>query len=132
MKKRLATEKENVLLIIEDFDFIRTLVGKEFQKNGYTIISVGTIEDAIFVGKTDPPAVVIVDFEMRSSDPYIALSILRNTLSYAYIILMNGNIRHGSEEKAREAGAQRTMERSFSLSTLDEIIHSASHIKEFA
>jgi DNA-binding NarL/FixJ family response regulator len=118
--------KNKILLIVEDFDFIRNILGKEFQKHHYTIISVGSIDDALFVAQTDTPDTIIIDFEMRSNDPYRALSVLHNSLPDAYTILMNGNSKRSTEEKAKASGADRTLERAVNISTLDEIIQSAA------
>ena len=131
MKKNSLKKIAKVLLIVEDFDFVRNLIGKEFQRNGYTIISVGSIEDALLVGKTDYPRVIIVDFDMRSNDPYLTVSVLHEAFPDSSIVVMNGNIKHASDEKAKEAGALRTLERDPHISDFDEIIHYAG-VREFA
>jgi two-component system, response regulator RegA len=114
------TISSKVLLIVEDFDFIRNVIGKEFQKNGYTIISVASIEDALLVGKAEFPSAIIVDFEMRSNDPYLTISVLHKALPDSSIIMINGNIKCSNTEKARELGAERILERDFRISDIDE------------
>jgi two-component system response regulator RegA len=130
MKLKSIEEKSKVLLIVEDFDFIRNLVGKYFQSRGYDVISVASTSDALLISKTELPSVIVVDFDMRRNDPYLIISVLHNALPDSYLILMNGIHTHCSEEKAKEAGANRTLERNFQSTILDDVIFSAS-IKEF-
>jgi DNA-binding NtrC family response regulator len=123
MIKNMKSQKDKTLLIVEDFDIIRNLIGKEFQRNGFTIISVGRVTDAVLVGETNPPDVIIVDYDMRSSDPYQAISILHQTLPGSAVFLMNGSRNRCVEEKARLAGAQNILERIFQLPVLERIIY---------
>lgn len=109
-------------MIVEDFDFIRNLVGKYFELNRYEIISAGNMQEAMVVGQWEQPKVVIIDFEM-SNDPYVTVSILHNILPVSEIILMNGRSRHCNMEEAKIAGANRIVERIYDPSVLEEIVH---------
>ena len=117
--------RRKVLLIVEDFDQIRNILGKFFQVNGYVVISVGTLDDALHVGRSENPSLLIVDFEMQKNDPYRILSILHHSLPESNVALMNGARQRCNEEKAHEAGASRILERSLNISALEELIHDA-------
>lgn len=110
-------------MIVEDYDFIRNLVGKYFQLNSYEIISAGNMQEAMVVGQWEQPKVVIVDFDMVSNDPYLIVSILHNILPLSQIIMVNGRSRHCNSEEAKIAGVNKILERLFNPEVLEEIIH---------
>ncbi len=122
-KKDIGSTLKNVLMIVEDFDFIRNIVGKYFQTNGYDIISAGNMQEAMAIGQWDQPHIIIVDFDI-SNDPYLIVSILHNILPLSQIIMVNGRSRHCDTEEAKIAGANRILERLFNPEVLEEIIHS--------
>ena len=111
-------------MIVEDYDFIRNLVGQYFQLNGYEIISAGNMQEAMVVGQWEQPKVVIVDFDMVSNDPLLIVSILHNILPCTKIIMVDGRSRHCDREEAKIAGVTRILERLFNPEVLEEIIHS--------
>ena len=124
-KKDTRTQMKKVLMIVEDFDFIRNQVGRYFQIDGYEVISAGNMQESLAIGQREQPAVVIVDFDMASNDPYIIVSILHNILPLSEIVMVNGRSRHCNIEEAKVAGANVILERVFNPSVLEDIIHSA-------
>ena len=124
-KKDTRAEKKKVLMIVEDFDFIRNLVGRYFQIDGYEVISAGNMQEAMAIGQWEQPAVVIVDFDMATNDPYVIVSILHNILPLSEIIMVNGRSRHCNIDEAKVAGANIILERLFNPSVLEGIIHNA-------
>jgi response regulator RpfG family c-di-GMP phosphodiesterase len=113
---------KKVLMIVEDFDFIRNLVGRQLQMDGYEVISAGNIHEAAEIGQREQPEVVITDFDM-SNDPYVIVSILHNILPMSRIIMVNGRSRHCDTEEAKTAGADVILEREFNPAVLEEIVH---------
>ncbi len=122
-KKDTRIEQKKVLMIVEDFDFIRNLVGRYFQIDGYEVISAGNMQEAMAIGQWEQPNVAIVDFDMATSDPYLIVSILHNILPLTQIIMVNGRSRHCDIEAAKTAGVNKILERLFNPSILEEIIH---------
>lgn len=116
---------KKVLMIVEDFDFIRNLVGKFFQLNRYEIISAGNVEEAMMVGQSEQPKVVIVDFDMVSHDQYLIISILHNILPLSQIVMVDGRREHCDRVEAKTAGVNRILERLFNPAVLEEIINGA-------
>ena len=123
-KKNIGFEIKKVLMIVEDYDFIRNLVGQYFQLNGYEIISAGNMQEAMVVGQWEQPKIAIVDFDMVSNDPLLIVSILHNILPFTKIIMVDGRSRHCNREEAKIAGVTRILERLFNPEVLEEIIHS--------
>jgi response regulator RpfG family c-di-GMP phosphodiesterase len=114
-------EKKKVLMVVEDYDFIRSLVGKYFQIDGYEVISVGNMHEAMAIGEMEQPKIVIVDFEMVTNDPYLVVSILHNMLPLSQIVLVNGRHKHCDKEEAKIAGANKILERIFDPLAFEEL-----------
>jgi CheY-like chemotaxis protein len=122
MKKReQELEIKKVLMIVEDYDFIRNVVGRYFQNDGYEIISAGNMKEAMAIAERELPKVVIVDFDMRSNDPNLIISILHNLLPFSQIVLVNGRNNRCNKEEALLAGADRILERIFDPLELEMI-----------
>src|SRR5450631_534930 len=121
-KKNTGFELKKVLMIVEDFDFIRSIVGKSFQIKGYDIISAGNMQEAMAIGQWDQPHILFVDFDM-SNDSYLTVSALHTILPLSQIILVNGRNRHCDIGKEKTAGANKILERLFNPEVLEEIIH---------
>jgi response regulator RpfG family c-di-GMP phosphodiesterase len=114
---------KKVLMIVEDYDFIRNVVGGYFQTDGYEIISAGNMQEAMVIGEAELPKVVIVDFDMKTNDPYLIVSILHNILPLSQIVLVNGRHKQCNQEEAKIAGVNRILERIFDPAVLDEVIN---------
>ncbi|MFI5263209.1 MAG: two-component system response regulator [Candidatus Kapaibacterium sp.] len=111
-----------VLMIVEDYDFIRNMVGRYFQVDGYEVISAGNMHEAMAIGQSEQPETVIVDFDM-SNDPYVIVSILHNILPMSRFIMVNGRSRHCDTDEAKTAGADMILEREFNPIVLEKIVH---------
>jgi len=111
-----------VLMIVEDYDYIRNMVGRYFQIDGYEVISAGNMHESMAIAQSEQPQTVIVDFEM-SNDPYVIVSILHNILPMSRIILVNGRSRHCDSIEAKTAGVDMVLEREFNPAVLEEIAH---------
>jgi ActR/RegA family two-component response regulator len=123
MKKRdRVTREKKTLMIVEDFDYVRNLIGRYFQQDGFEIISAGTMQEAMSIAQYNQPQVVIVDFDM-SNDPYVIVSILHNILPLSRIIIINGRKRDCNTEDAKTAGANQILDRLYNPQALEGIIH---------
>jgi DNA-binding NtrC family response regulator len=121
-KKDGGSAMKKVLMIVEDFDSIRNLVGRYFQVDGYEVISAGNMHEAMMIGQHEEPNVVIVDFDM-SNDPYVTVTMLHNILPESKVIVMDGRKRQCDAEEVTKAGATLVMERQFNPSSLEQIVH---------
>ncbi|MBS1902949.1 MAG: response regulator transcription factor [Bacteroidetes bacterium] len=118
-----ATEKKRVLLIVEDFDNIRNLFGRYLSVHDYEVISAGTIADAIALGKEAAPDIVLMDFDMRSTDPYKNISALHNALPSSKLVTVDGSNRHILEDKAKIAGATTVVPRTMAPDKLESTLN---------
>lgn len=117
-----ATGKKKVLLIVEDFDTIRNLFGRYLSVHDFEVISAGTIADAIVLGKEAAPDIVLMDFDMRSPDPYKSITALHNALPHSRLVTVDGSNRHILEDKAMNAGANTVVPRTLAPAALESMI----------
>ena len=113
---------KKVLMIVEDYDFIRNLVGRSFQLDGYEVISAGNMHEALTIGQREQPDFVIVDFDL-SNDPYIVVSILHNIIPLSKILMVDGRSRHCDEEEAKTAGVNVILQRELEPSVLKDLVN---------
>jgi ActR/RegA family two-component response regulator len=118
-------ELNKALMIVEDFDLIRNLIGRHFLKSGFELISAGNVQEAVTIGIRDQPSIVIIDFDM-SNDSYLVASILHNILPLSQIIIVNGRSQHCNSVEASVAGVDRIIDRADNPLILKEIIFEAA------
>ncbi|HET9136762.1 MAG TPA: response regulator [Candidatus Kapabacteria bacterium] len=99
------TPKKHALLLIENFDKMRNILGRQCAENGYEVAATGSLESALTLAKNEHPDVIIFDFNMKMMhDPYVAVSLLHNALPKGEIIILyRGEL--GLIEKLRSLGA---------------------------
>ncbi len=115
--------KKRVLLIVEDFDNIRNLFGRYLSVHDFEVISAGTIADAIALGKEAAPDIVLVDFDMRSADPYKNITALHTALPLSRLVTIDGSNRHILEDRAKIAGASTVVPRTLTPAMLESVIN---------
>ncbi len=81
----------NTLLIVEDYDVIRSILSKLCLENHYTIISTGNVKEALIALKKDHPKIIIFDVNMKTvKDPIGAITSLRSSHPSSTIIAVDG------------------------------------------
>lgn len=123
-KGREAAVKKN-MMIVEDFDYIRNLLGRPFQLEGYEVISAGNMHEAIAIAEHETPDKVFIDFDL-SNDPYVLMKLLHALLPACEIIVVDGRRRQCNTEEAKSLGANKVIDREFNPVVADEIIHGHS------
>lgn len=118
-----ATGKKKVLLIVEDFDIIRNLFGRYLSVHDFEVISAATIADAIALSAESAPDIVLVDFDMRSPDPYKNITALHTALPLSRLVTIDGSNRHILEDKAKIAGATTVVPRTLTPAMLESVIN---------
>ena len=61
------------LLIVDDEDEVRELVGEALSVAGYRVTGVGTAAEALQLVKTDPPDLVITDLQLGETDGFYVI-----------------------------------------------------------
>jgi DNA-binding NtrC family response regulator len=110
------------MLIIEDFDSVRSSVGKYFQDNGFNVISVGSAHDAISLGRLEEPEIVVIDHDLKHEDPYSVISSIHTTLPDTFVVLVCKTPPLGHSGYEENAGVQQLVGQSFDPASLRDIL----------
>ncbi len=75
------------LLVVDDETFIRMLYKKEFESEGYTVLTAATPDEAMAILKSDRPDVVILDIELGDENGLTMLNRMRREYRDCAVIL---------------------------------------------
>jgi DNA-binding response OmpR family regulator len=113
------------MLIVEDFDGIRAVLARHFEREGFTVYSAATPHDAHVIARSINPMIVIVDYDLSDSDSLSALQQLRDALPHSIIILYGGVDSKDLQLRALQSGATDVLANGYELSSLDRLISQA-------
>ena len=113
------------ILIVEDFDAIRALMARHYEREGFTVYSASTPKDAMIIARTINPVIVVLDYDLSHANPLDTLRALRQELPHSIIILTGGNGTSILREKALTSGASDLLAHGYDLTMLDRLISQA-------
>jgi len=115
--------KKRSVLILEDYDTIRSIIGRNLAQQGYNLISTGSIRDAIPVAREELPQLIIFDVNMTMvEEPMVTLAQLHSILPHTKIIVINGKLPI-KEEKFLSTGAFKVIHRSGNTIEFEKIFN---------
>jgi CheY-like chemotaxis protein len=122
-----AKECPNCILILEDYDAIRALMSRHFEREGFTVYSASSPHDASIIARAIHPLIVIVDYDLSYANSLDALRELRQLLPHSIIILSGGVDTSSLHDKAKLYGATELLVNGYDLTTLDRLISQARY-----
>lgn len=95
------------VLVVDDEVSVRELTSMEFRRRGFSTITAGNGEDAIWLAKTEKPQVVILDLIMPGLHGFEVLRTLRSLpdLDRPVVIVQSAKSYKPDIDKALEMGA---------------------------
>lgn len=115
------------ILLVEDYDAIRAVMARHFEREGFTVYSASTPRDAQIIARTINPLIVIVDYDLSHADALDTLRDLRQVLPQSIIILSGGIDTKVLHDKAKLYGATELLANGYDLTTLDRVISQARY-----
>jgi DNA-binding response OmpR family regulator len=112
----------NCILLLEDFDAIRAFLARHYEREGFTVYSASTPQDAKIIARTINPLIAIVDSSLSNANSLDALRDLRQILPHSIIILSGGVESATLQETAKVCGASEVLSHGYDLSRLDRMI----------
>lgn len=85
------------LLLVDDEDEVRELLGEAMTVAGYRVTGVGTAAEALQLVKTDPPDLVITDLQLGETDGFYVIEQVKATNPRIPILLLTGVIMNPAE-----------------------------------
>ncbi len=107
------------VLLVEDDTFLQGISATKLAKEGYTVITAGTAEDAI-KKLADKPDILLLDLVLPGGDGYSVLQAMKDTGVTLPVIVFSNLTTDEDVAKAKEMGAKEYMVKS--NFTLDELI----------
>ncbi len=112
------------ILVIEDDEGIRTMVGLALRRDGYVVEEATGLAEASEVLARVRPGLVLLDVLLKTGDGRLDVSGLRKRLGVP-IVLMTAS--QDAERLAREAGADAALQKPFDLAQLRALVRRLLH-----
>lgn len=110
-----------VILILEDFDEIRSLLSGYFARRGCEVFSSATLRDALAIAWQETPNIILIDHGLRNDTALHAIAWLHEGFPESRIVLIGANS-YEMKNRAIMAGASSVMEPEFTNFDLDRAI----------
>jgi ActR/RegA family two-component response regulator len=116
------------LVIIEDFDRIRHMLGHHFTKLGFNVFSASHLCDALEIANAgtsivgDAPAVVIVDYNLTTENPLRVTSALKIALPATRIMLLGGPATEELRQAVEGNGATDFLPAGYDVPIVDRLL----------
>jgi diguanylate cyclase len=110
------------ILIIEDTDDMRTMLGTFLRRSGFEILEAVNGLDGIKMAKTYVPSLVLLDLMMPVAQGDLALGFIRSTAELRHIPVIVTSAHPNAMRIAEQLGANDCIIKPFSLGELREKI----------
>ncbi len=113
------------ILVVDDEQGIRDLLGFELKSQGHEIITASSGEEAIEKVKGDPVAIVITDVKMPTMDGVTLLQEIKKTNSEIEVIMMTGFSTLETAVQSLRAGAFDFIHKPFNIDEMQRAVKKA-------
>jgi len=108
------------ILVIEDDELIRDILGKVLEKNGFTQDAVGTGEEGLSLGKANTYGAIVLDINLPTIDGYEVLAQLRAEGVQTPVLLLTSRREVSDRVHGLELGADDYLPKPFEYDELIE------------
>jgi DNA-binding response OmpR family regulator len=116
-----SCEKEKIL-IIDDDEGIRSLIGDFLVKKGFTVLSAASGEDGIALTEKEKPILILLDINLPGMDGIVTLKRIREIDQQVGVIMITGVKDQDVFEEAKQLGAYEYIVKPFSLEYLETTV----------
>lgn len=113
------------LLVVEDYDKLRAMLGQHFERRGYRVYSVSRGKDAEAIAHSLLPQVILLDYDLAGEDALTIARHLQTILPGSKIIITGGPDNAVVHAKIKALDGVAYFPKTHELSTLDELIDAA-------
>ncbi|MDQ3393438.1 MAG: response regulator [Bacteroidota bacterium] len=112
------------ILIVDDFESSRNILGRTLEYAGYTVLHGSDGENAMVQLNGTRIDLIITDLNMPGMDGISLIKSLRKTINYKFtpVILLSTNAKSDKQEQAKQAGATAFVEKPFQVEALLESV----------
>lgn len=127
----MSINSKPTILIVDDSDITRTSLSKIFDVYNCTVILCADGMAGIQKALVAKPELIILDILMPNLDGIKMLQIIKliEELKYIPVIVLSGNVNKSNLLAAMEAGADKVINKPFSISDLTETVNELLHFQ---
>ncbi|HET6512667.1 MAG TPA: response regulator [Candidatus Kapabacteria bacterium] len=114
------------LLIVEDYDRLRALMAKPFERAGFTVYSATSPLDVLSMAKSLQPDIVILDQALSCTSAMLLLKMLRAQLPDSIVIMYATGMGPENKNYALQNGATDVLMQDYDPAILDRLVTQAS------
>jgi CheY-like chemotaxis protein len=123
----LKKESSNRILLVDDQDMLREMLGEYLSNKGYQIVEARNGKECVDRLHDSNFAAIFMDVRMPEMDGLEALEKIRSAGNKTPVILMSGYGEVSSVEDALKRGAQNFLAKPFKLEKALEMLHDEGH-----
>jgi two-component system, cell cycle response regulator DivK len=123
IRKRMQ-KKAPTILVVDDDDLNRKLLGAILAKEGYSVLTAPSAEDGVELARTHQPDLILMDIRLRGMDGLTATRLLKQDQRTGHIAVAAISAYAMNEDRVRaaEAGCAAYFTKPFDLSGfIDEV-----------
>lgn len=114
------------ILIVEDYEDLRTLFVTSFRRAGFDVAEAGDGQSAIEQATSRPPDAILMDLMLPIVDGWDAIRAIRAKVSgRPYILAVSASLAEGGRQDAYDAGCDDFVTKPIDPTTLIEIVRAA-------
>jgi DNA-binding response OmpR family regulator len=110
------------LLVVEDYDKLRAVLGHHFERRGYRVYSVSRGKDAEAIAHSLLPQVILLDYDLAGEDALMIARHLQTILPGSKIIITGGPDNAMVHAKIEALDGVVYFPKTHELTSLDELI----------
>jgi len=121
-----AEHKAAKILVVDDDQYVRLLLGARLRKNGYEVVTAEDGEEAVRIVGQVKPALILLDLGLPKMDGFEVCRTLKSDPETCGIpiIILSAKSQQADRDQASAAGAESYMAKPFnSVAILEEIQH---------
>ena len=120
---RRKSMKKHILSVDDEQD-IRELLQESLGMRGYRVSTAATPDEARKIAKTDPPDLIILDFQIEESDGFVLIDEFRKLYPKTPLMLLTGAVfGKGAVREVIEQKVASYLDKTASLSQILDEIH---------
>src|SRR5579862_4830935 len=101
------------ILVVEDSKFLRVAIERMLLKSGYKVVTAGDGEEALRVGKSSAPDLILLDMMLpKLSGPEVLQALKKDPTTAKVPVVVLSGLSQKNEEKLKAGGAAAYIEES--------------------
>jgi DNA-binding response OmpR family regulator len=119
---KVIVTKENLILIVDDEEEIRSLLARFLTRKGFTVLAAGTLQEGIHISREKHPEIIFLDMNLPDGNGLKELKSFNDSSNNNKIIMMSAFDNQEIRNEALSNGAFDFLSKPFNISKLDALV----------